>query len=284
MDTLDGMLNALLISAGYAPVTGCRTDLIFTELSAPERDRPRQLRYGWVEYPPFSYSSRGGVKGFAIDIMADIAKLIGVEPFPVKLDWPSLIPTLRAREIDIICPILLELPSRMFQVSFSRVVPKLSIGVAGLVHKDHISNATEYWSPGPKRNLDRLSFNSVRGEAGEALCTMFAPDATVFEQHDGFEEACREISARPFDEKDRIRCLVADDIICQENEHNYPRLKKLESSPVRLPIAAAVHMEEQKLLNVVNACLTILEQTPLYERLRSSEHGKSLEKGGNLKS
>ena len=127
MDTLDGMLNALLISAGYAPVTGCRTDLIFTELSAPERDRPRQLRYGWVEYPPFSYSSRGGVKGFAIDIMADIAKLIGVEPFPVKLDWPSLIPTLRAREIDIICPILLELPSRMFQVSFSRVVPKLSI-------------------------------------------------------------------------------------------------------------------------------------------------------------
>src|SRR5258708_160620 len=242
--TLDGMLNEMLEAVGYRPIVGTqsRRDEIWTRLAT---DSNRQLKIAWVHYPPFAYlDSNGRHRGVAIEIMARVAKLMGATPIWEERQWSTLISSLVSGEVDVIAALLLELPSRMFQVAFSSQIPDVKIGISGLVNSAYLSETV----------TAGYCLNYVRGEAGEALCTMFDPNATTKREHDTFEAAYQAIEQQGEDDERRVHCLVADDVICKEREKasdrrlvTMPSLAVGVAEPHKLQIAAGIHLEEPQL-------------------------------------
>jgi transcriptional regulator with XRE-family HTH domain len=272
-ETLDGMLNEMLEAVGYSPAIGAQAhrDQIWTRLAGSDK---RELTVAWVRYPPFAYTdATGQLRGVAIDIMERVAKLMGARVKWVEKQWSNAIDDLMSHDVEIVAPLLLELPSRMFQMAFSSAIPEVAIGISGLINRacqSHISS-------------NGLCLNYVKGEAGEALCTMFAPDATALQEHNTFESAWQAIETAGRDEEGRVNCLVADHVICNELEATTRgALKTVESSmvggaeTVTLPIAAGVHLQEPQLLQVVNECLKILRATKWFDSYFAKGDGKKL--------
>lgn len=255
----DSVFNELLTIAGYSPIMGSSRDLVWTRLTGEGR---HVLRAAWIHYPPFAVDDR---TGFAIDVTQRLAEMMGVDinwtPFR---KWSELTDAIRSREIDIICPVLLKLPMRMFQLRFSETLPGIEIRVNGVVHgqfrkKAMIPNLEE---PDPRR----LLVNYAAGEVGETLRRLIAHGADTELAFDSVEEACDYVLTNPEDKKfNKIRCLVADEITClnlgKSNRHAALLLSDdiNQEQDVKLPIAFAVHPEEERFLAVINECLGIMD-------------------------
>lgn len=272
MNCLDGLLNELLMAAGRsAAITGRNPNSVWARLSTSTR----QLRVGWVLYPPFCNEQRSpiaaGPVGVSVDVMMRVAELLGAELDWKLYDWGTILPALIHREIDIICPILLVLPTRMFQIRFSDILPELSIGVNGVVHKQYYSRV--FLNHGQELNTNAIVVTYVQGEAGQDLCTMFAPRAHLDQHpHTSAAEACAMVFNEPLDDRQRVRCFVADHTICvnryRKNQQDLALV--YQTYPVdkpRLQIAAGIHPEEDKLVEIINSCLKILQATGYFPRL-----------------
>jgi hypothetical protein len=271
-ETLDGMLNEMLEAVGYSPAIGAKShpDQIWHRLAGSDQ---KELTVAWVEYPPFAYRDGAGRRGVAIDITERVAKLMGVRFEWKHKEWPQIISSLMNREVDMIAPLLAELPSRMFQMAFSSEIPGVAVGISGVVNRAFEAQIKS----------NGLCLNYVKGEAGEAMCTLFAPDALARRGHETFEGVLQHIQKNGNDEEGRVNCLVADNVICQELESSTGSvLKKVESSDVggsetvTIPIAAGIHLQERQLLHVVNECLKILQATKWFDTYWQKGDGQKL--------
>jgi transcriptional regulator with XRE-family HTH domain len=271
LDNLHGLINQFLVDAGFSAITGREKNVIWARLLKGRR----QLKVGWVHYYPFSYltspAGAGTPVGLAADVMKHVAELMGAEISWHPLNWGDIIPALVQRQIDLILPILLVLPTRMFQIQFSETLPDLSIPVNGLVHKKFRSRI--FLRPNHDINTDSLVIGYVEGEAGQDLCTMFAPMAPASTAYTSAPEACNDILQRPLDsDAKRVRCLVADHTICLNLQTQHKQDLALVYDPypdgkVRLPLAAGLHLEEVKLLPIINRCINTLKDTGYFIRL-----------------
>jgi len=266
-ETLDGMLNEMLEAVGYSPAIGAksRPDQIWQRLTGGEE---KKLTVAWVDYPPFAYPVGVGCRGVAVDIMERVAKLMGVRITWEKREWPNVITDLINRKVDLVAPLLAELPSRMFEIAFTSAIPGVAVGISGVVNR-----ASE-----PQIKTNGACLNYVEGEAGEAVCTLFAPDAPARHGHESFEQAWQYIRDNGQDADNRVNCLIADSIICEDLEASTRGiLRKIESSDVggaetvKLPIAAGIHLQERQLLHVLNACLKLLQDTKWFEKYWQEE-------------
>lgn len=138
VESLDGMLNELLCAAGFPAVQGWQPDQVYARLANPGPEQPRFLRVGWTHYEQFAEAEQGSERpswGIAVEVMNRIAQLLDAEVRWVRLPWHRLIPDLCSGTIDMIAPFMLVLPSRMFEVRFSRPLPAIELGVVGLIER-----------------------------------------------------------------------------------------------------------------------------------------------------
>ena len=290
----DSVFNELLTVAGYSPNVGSSRDLVWTRLTG---EGEHVLRAAWIHYPPFAIDGRSG---FAIDVTQRLAEMMGVDIdwVPFK-KWSELTDAIRSREIDLICPVLLKLPMRMFQFRFSEALRGIEIRVNGIIHENFLERVIIKKGSLHELNARRLLVNYVAGEVGETLRRLIAYAADKELAFDSAEEACDYVLANPEDTKfNKVRCLIADEITCLNLRKSNRRAVLLlpEEQPnreqdVRLPIAFAVHPEEQKFLEVINECLGIMRPYISYlitDKYRDElqachpqeRHEKSIEKEG----
>lgn len=106
----------LAIAAGVASVS-----LLLFAATAGAADAPAKLRVG-VEgaYPPFSsVGPDGQIKGFDIDIAKALCAEMKAECSLVQQDFDAMIPSLRAKKIDMIVASMSATPERLKVVEFS---------------------------------------------------------------------------------------------------------------------------------------------------------------------
>jgi ABC-type amino acid transport substrate-binding protein len=267
MDHLDDLLNRLLNDAGYSAFTGAGEDLIWNRLSS-ERERSRRvLRTGWVDYPcfcarPADAPATDPPVGVAVDTMNVIAHLIGVELTWHQYEWSNVLDALAQREIDVVCPTLMELPRRLFQVRFSEPLPGIDVGMNVVVHKSTRKIVTDKIKDKTRTKPDVL-VGFVEGEIGETLHRFVVPG--IREQ--SFRTFQRAIDAlRRRSEKDAIDCIVADHMICRgwvKKHHSELDLAFDPKLPtkrgLKLTVAAAINIHEPRLLTIIDDCMEIMK-------------------------
>jgi ABC-type amino acid transport substrate-binding protein len=275
IDSLDGLLNQLLTDAGYSAIAGAGQDLIWARLSS---EPTRVLRVGWVHYPPFCSIQSSGLSsvptGLAVDVMRLIANLMGVEIAWHKFEWSELLDALKQRQIDAVCPTLMELPRRLFLASFSEPLPDIHVGLNAVINMTS-RNSIRVTND---RKLDpgNLFVGFVEGEIGETLHTYLAPGANVH-RYTTFQEAADDLRKTRDDSK--IGCVVADHLLCKSLVREHPGdltmvftepqepgdHRVARQSGLKLTVAAAVHLDEPKLLRMINSSLRILQGAGYFE-------------------
>lgn len=287
LDTLDALMNEFLTVAGYSAITGV-SDLVWAQLKSKSSsaqlllpgDEMRVLRIGWVDYAFFSYRvpERDDPEGLAVAIISRIARLMGAMPNWVECKWEDVVTKLQAREIDVVCPILIVLPSRQFQVQFTSPIPGIDLSINGVL------NGAHRFASGKKERKIAPLF--VRGEVGEELCTLLIPGAATLDNCASLDEARKLVLNSPLN-GESVRCLIADHMMCQNLVEKYPKLELLKSRPpkseIELPVAIAVHEGEPRLLSLFNSCLELLEKSSFFVQLyRESSDARKLEQMGVL--
>ena len=99
-------------------------------------EQPKLLRVGMdLNYPPFeTITGDGTPTGISVDIAYAFARFIGRDVEIVNTDFGSLIPSIQAREIDIIIASMSITEQRMQTVDFSN--PYFYFKIISLVNKD----------------------------------------------------------------------------------------------------------------------------------------------------
>ncbi|MEJ5228363.1 MAG: transporter substrate-binding domain-containing protein, partial [Pseudothermotoga sp.] len=73
-----------------------------------------------ADFPPFEYMENGQFVGFDMDLMREIAKLAGFELKFVDMSFDSLIPALRAGQVDVVAAAMTITDERKQVVDFSQ--------------------------------------------------------------------------------------------------------------------------------------------------------------------
>ena len=177
----------------------------------------------------------------------------------------------------------MELPRRLFKVRFSQELPAVHVGLNVLVHRDNYDRALV-----DGKLSEDLVVGVVEGEIGESLHTVIAPTQREPVVYSTFQRACKVLRELGKVEDDRpVPCLVADHLIASSQVKHFPELrcawKKGLEPGLRLTVRAAVHLDEPRLLTIVDGCVNIMDHTKFFERLyRSSAYADQLRDNGCL--
>lgn len=88
-----------------------------------------------ANFPPFAYvNAQGQPEGFDIDMMAWIAKDLGIEIKHQPMEWSGIVASLQAKKIDMIASGLSVTPERAKQIDFS--IPYYEIAIVLVTKAD----------------------------------------------------------------------------------------------------------------------------------------------------
>jgi hypothetical protein len=236
-------LKVLLEAAGYTPI-------------GPEHQR-RPVSVGYLDVPPLAMgpSGTGEPRGFAVAVTKDIASLAGWDlDWRRFTAWPALLRAVSTGAVDLVCPILVKLPSRQFHAQYSRSVPGREFTVNVLVSRT---------SPNDFISVDqrRLLVTHIEGEMGETLCREILPNA-IFEK--GFPDVAslREHLLRNKPPARFYRCVVAGEILGRELQRAHPgkfTQLALEKPTVGFEVAFATPLHNNGLIPTLDKCISELD-------------------------
>ncbi|WP_246792375.1 ABC transporter substrate-binding protein [Burkholderia perseverans] len=130
------VLRALLASAFVSCVAAAPAQAA-SPLKTVEAGK---LTYGVAAtFAPFEFTKGGQLTGFDIDLVAAVAKQMGVAPAPQNMQFSGLIPALQGGRLDMINSAMYITPARSAQVDF---VPYLRIGDRVIVQASNPAKIT----------------------------------------------------------------------------------------------------------------------------------------------
>ncbi|MBI1384840.1 MAG: transporter substrate-binding domain-containing protein [Rhizobiales bacterium] len=124
----------LALAGGLAAFCAVAPAASAAEVAAPGKlVESGRLTYGTAAtFRPFEYTVDGKLVGFDIELGAHMAKLMGLEPNPMPMDFKGLIPALQSGRMDLINSAMYIKPERAEQVDF---VPYMRVGNEVIVRK-----------------------------------------------------------------------------------------------------------------------------------------------------
>jgi len=87
-----------------------------------------------LDYPPFSYISRGEIVGFDIDLAKEIATNMGRKPVFIDSSFAAIMPSLNAGKADLAIAMIEATPERQRKVDFS--IPYYRAELVAMFKKD----------------------------------------------------------------------------------------------------------------------------------------------------
>ena len=103
-----------------------------------------------MTFAPFEYQENGKLTGLDIELGAEIAKAMGLEPAPLNIEFKGLIPALLGSRIDAINSAMYINPERSQQVDF---VPYMRIG--NEIRLRCATTASTPWGSAPRPSSPR---------------------------------------------------------------------------------------------------------------------------------
>ena len=131
------VIVAILATSSVAAYYECyRLPRTKPELTGIERIKKRGvLVVGHDIYPPWSFRTEEGTwDGFDVEVMKRVAETLGVRYVGKEVIWESVIPALKAKEIDVIASAMSITPERSKEVLYT--IPYYEVTLAFVVRAD----------------------------------------------------------------------------------------------------------------------------------------------------
>lgn len=211
-------------------------------------------------YKPFNYKEGGKLVGFDVEIGAEIARRMGMEPNPVTNPWETIIQGLKAGKYDAIIGSMAITEERKEQVDFSRPYYRSGAQVFVSAGNDTIKSAGDI--KGKKIGVVKAStFRDVALEyTGEDKVIGYDSDVV----------ALQDLTTG------RIDAVITDQMV------GFRAMKDgLEIKDVGEPLwvdemAIPVKKGDTELLNKINAALEEMIQDGTYEEISNKWFGRTI--------
>jgi hypothetical protein len=273
---LEVILSELLHGAGFSLQRSMPIELAWHRI----RDK-KALRVGYISVPQLVEKRQDSVlpEGPAVEFTHLITQLMGINvEWVQQANWTSLLDAIASRTIDVICPILVVLPARMWFLKYSRPITNhpCEFEVAGLVDRNQIKDNIRFRPVDTDRTIfefdneditEEFLLTFVKDEASQNLAALFAPRGTIAGSASDIDEACKQILENPRTSQDneitprQIRCFLASRLVCHALAQKHRQLACIVRSksikPIKLPVAFAVHVDEARLMELINQSLGV---------------------------
>ncbi|MBN2124624.1 MAG: amino acid ABC transporter substrate-binding protein [Deltaproteobacteria bacterium] len=211
-----------------------------------------------ANFPPFAFVNKSGVPdGFDVKSMDWIAKEMGFKVKHQPMDWDGIIPSLRAKKIDMIASGMSVTEKRKEQVNFT--IPYWIISQVLVTPKDSNLSVDDLLSKGNKVGVQRGTTEAKWME--ENLIKKAGKDFKLV-YYDSAPLAVEDVV------NGRIVAAAMDDA---------PAMDAVKKKPVKIAgtfgmeqedFAYAVRKEDTALLNTLNEGLKRLMASPYWEELK----------------
>lgn len=166
------MLGAALI-AGCGP--GTRESGSEKQQSVVDQiKREKVIHAGYIKYPPFVIEDpkSGKLSGFFVDLMAEIAQLMGCKVEYEETDWGTMVAGLQTGKFDIVVSGVFQTIPRAMEVSYPRAVCYVGISAIARKGDGRFNTLEDLQKPG-------LKVAVTNGEVGHEYAKRFLPKAKL---------------------------------------------------------------------------------------------------------
>ncbi|AFY92566.1 transporter substrate-binding domain-containing protein [Chamaesiphon minutus] len=270
-DAIDGLLNELLEAAGFAAsIEGKTGDSCWHKIA-----NNQYWTLGYTSVPEWAIRpTRPGGKptGKAIVYAETIGRLLGLETFWQYLNFDEMPQAIRQRQVDGIVPLMLVLPGRLFDYSFSERCSEEPFTLNAVAHSQSVEAIKNLEDLNPMQ-VELLFVNGELGDWGAKVLSQYENSQSFSNADEAISYMQGSVERR---ELTTIPILLIDSItgkylIDRENDRGQLRLSSLTIKSIQLKTfnAFAFHPDETSLLNAVNQALPLIpciETTKVYTK------------------
>ncbi|WP_295158165.1 basic amino acid ABC transporter substrate-binding protein [uncultured Brachyspira sp.] len=210
-----------------------------------------------AEFEPFEYREGEKIVGFDMDLIAEIAKLIGKEIEIVDMQFDGLLPALQAKKIDLIAAGMTATEDRKKFVNFTD--PYYNSKQSIVVHSD---------------NTDIVSFDNFAGKK-VGVVLGYTGDILVSEMTNvevqKFNAASETILAL---KSQKVDAVVLDYEPAKNYTAQNTELKLIETDALVEEYSIAMRKEDTELLAEINNALKTIVENGTYDNLISKYFGE----------
>lgn len=211
-------------------------------------------------YKPFNYKDSGKLVGFDVEIGAEIAKRMGMEPNPVTNPWETIIQGLKAGKYDAIIGSMAITEKRKEQVDFSRPYYRSGAQVFVSAENDEIKT--------PDDMKDK--------KIGVVKASTFRDVALEYTNEDNVVGYDSDVIALQDLPTGRIDAVITDQMVGVVAIKNGVSIKDVGDPLWVDEMAIPVNKDNTELLDKINAALEEMIEDGTYAEISNKWFGRSI--------
>lgn len=203
-----------------------------------------------TEFPPFEYIENGEIKGFDIDLIKEIGKLLNKEVILKNIQFDGLIPALQTGKLDIIIAGMTITPEREKNINFSE--PYYTSKQLLITDENSSLNTLE--------SLKGSKIGVVLGCTGDVIATEMK-DSIILYRYNTTSESIMALNAK------KIDAVILDSEPAKNFVKNNPNLKYIDNELAKEDYAIAIAKENLALVEDINLALKTLKSNGTFQKL-----------------
>ncbi len=205
--------------------------------------------------PPVSYvDTKGNRTGFAVELVAMMAKDMGVKLKLLNYDWKGLIPAVVSGKADFLAADMTPKPSRALVLNFTQPYMYSRNVIYSKKSKSYVN-----WQDACVKGA---SVAVVQGSSNVGVLKAKCPNATIKEFAGGGPAVAQAVAA------DRADAGINDEASAKGYMVEYPEFKILQGAPDRGPLSFATRPEETHLLTFMDNYLMLVKADGRLDKLK----------------
>lgn len=203
-----------------------------------------------TEFPPFEYIENGEIKGFDIDLIKEIGKILNKEIVLKNIQFDGLIPALQTGKLDAIIAGMTVTAEREKNINFSN--PYYTSKQLLIVNKNSTLSTLE--------SLKGHKVGVVLGCTGDVIATEMGNSITLY-RYNTTSESIMALNAN------KIDAVILDSEPAKNFVKNNSNLKYIDNELAKEDYAIAVGKQNLTLVKNINAALETLKSNGTFKKL-----------------
>lgn len=203
-----------------------------------------------TEFPPFEYIENGEIKGFDIDLIKEIGKILNKEIVLKNIQFDGLIPALQTGKLDVIIAGMTVTAEREKNINFSN--PYYTSKQLLIVNKNSTLSTLE--------SLKGHKVGVVLGCTGDVIATEMGNSITLY-RYNTTSESIMALNAN------KIDAVILDSEPAKNFVKNNSNLKYIDNELAKEDYAIAVGKQNLTLVKNINTALETLKSNGTFEKL-----------------
>ncbi|WP_293720510.1 basic amino acid ABC transporter substrate-binding protein [uncultured Cetobacterium sp.] len=203
-----------------------------------------------TEFPPFEYIENGEIKGFDIDLIKEIGKILNKEIVLKNIQFDGLIPALQTGKLDVIIAGMTVTAEREKNINFSN--PYYTSKQLLIVNKNSTLSTLE--------SLKGHKVGVVLGCTGDVIATEMGNSITLY-RYNTTSESIMALNAN------KIDAVILDSEPAKNFVKNNSNLKYIDNELAKEDYAIAVGKQNLTLVKNINTALETLKSNGTFKKL-----------------